>query len=88
MLTERKRPVLLNSVVGLITVLVNVYTAQGGHWSVTAEVTIVVIGMYAGSMSVLTLVYNWLLEEIKTPHDRELAKRSRPVSISNKGTAT
>ena len=33
------RPALLNSLVGLVTTLINVYTTQGGHWSVTAVVT-------------------------------------------------
>ncbi|KAH0537622.1 hypothetical protein FGG08_005614 [Glutinoglossum americanum] len=81
-------PVLLNSIVGLINILVSVYTAQGGHWSATAKITIIIIGVFVGSMLVLLLVYNRLLEKIKTPYDRELAKRSRIASISDKRTAT
>jgi hypothetical protein len=75
----RWRPGLLHSIVGLINTLINVYTAQDGHWSVTAIVTIAIIGLCMMSMSVLTLVYkNWLLEEIKTPRDRELAEQGKP----------
>jgi hypothetical protein len=31
-----------------------------------------------GSMFVLFLVYSWLLEKIKTPKDRELARHKKP----------
>ncbi|KAH8653974.1 hypothetical protein BGZ60DRAFT_460367 [Tricladium varicosporioides] len=68
-------PGLLHSSVGLITTLINIYTAQGGHWSVTAKITVIVIGLCTGNMSVLYLVYNhWILEKMKTPLDREVAK--------------
>ncbi|KAF8862724.1 hypothetical protein BDZ45DRAFT_585061 [Acephala macrosclerotiorum] len=70
-------PGLLHSVVGLVTTLVNIYTVQGGHWSVTAKVTVIVIGLCTGNMSLLYLVYNhWILEKMKTPLDREVAKPS------------
>lgn len=36
------RPTLLNSLVSLITVLINVRATQGGQWSVTAVTTAVV----------------------------------------------
>jgi hypothetical protein len=58
----------------LITTLINVYTAQKGYWSVTAKINIIIVGLYLGATSMLTLVYkNWFLERIKTPHDKELA---------------
>ncbi|KAL5316298.1 hypothetical protein ACEPPN_015343 [Leptodophora sp. 'Broadleaf-Isolate-01'] len=70
-------PGLLHSVVGLVTTLVNIYTVQGGHWSVTAKVTVIVIGLCIGNMSLLYLVYNyWILEKMKTPLDKEVAKPS------------
>jgi hypothetical protein len=57
--------------------LINIYTAQGGQWSVTAKITISIVGFYLGATSTLTLIYNnWFLEKIKTPYDKELAKRS------------
>ncbi|KAH8799660.1 hypothetical protein F5884DRAFT_905171 [Xylogone sp. PMI_703] len=69
-------PGLAHSLIGLITTLINVYTAQGGHWSVTAKVTVIVIGICTGNMSVLYLVYNhWVLEKVKTPLDKEPARR-------------
>jgi hypothetical protein len=36
---DKSRPALLNSIVGLVITLVNVYTVQGNYWSVTAVVT-------------------------------------------------
>ncbi|KAF4634582.1 hypothetical protein G7Y89_g3529 [Cudoniella acicularis] len=72
------RPGLLHSLTGLITTLINIYTAQGRHWSVTAKITIIVIGLCTGNMTVLYLVYNhWILEKMKTTRDRALAKRNR-----------
>ena len=65
--------------IGLIKTLINVYAAQDGHWSVTAIITVVIISLCMASMSVLTLMYkNWLLKEIKTPRDRELAEQGKP----------
>ncbi|KAF8856255.1 hypothetical protein BDZ45DRAFT_594438 [Acephala macrosclerotiorum] len=70
-------PGLLHSFIGLMTTIVNVYTAQGGHWSTTAKVTIVVIGVFSGNMSILYLIYKyWILEKLKTPLDKVLAKGS------------
>ena len=67
------RPGLLSSLTGLITTFISIYTAKGGHWSVTAKMTIIVIGLYGAAMSILILIYdNWLLEKIKTPYDKEL----------------
>jgi hypothetical protein len=36
---DKGRPGLINSTIGLITTLVNVYTTQRGSWSVTSVVT-------------------------------------------------
>ena len=72
-----KRPGLLHSLVGLITTLINIYTIQGGHWSITAKITVMTIGLCTGNMSMLYLVYNhWILEKIKIPRDRAFAQRS------------
>ena len=72
-----QRPGLLHSLISLITTLINVYTAQGGHWSVNAKITVIVISIYTGNMSVLYLVYNhWVLEKMKTSHDKAFARQS------------
>ncbi len=67
------RPVTFNSVAGLITTLVNVYTAQEGVWSVTARVTAIVTGSCAGAAGFLFLVYNFgLLRRVQKAHERDL----------------
>ena len=74
-MTLSDRPGAVHSFFGLTTTLINVYTAQNGHWSVTAKITITIIALYLGATSALTLMYNLLLEKIKMPLDRELAKQ-------------
>ena len=65
----------MNSVVGLLTMFVNVTTARDGHWSITAKISIIIIGIFTGNMSVLYLMYTWLVEtKIKTAKDKEIAK--------------
>jgi hypothetical protein len=58
----------MHSVVGLVT------TGRDKHWSLTAKIIIVIIGIFTGNISVLYLLYTWFLEKIKTTKDRELAK--------------
>ena len=68
------RPGLLHAVAGLITTLVNVYSAQGGAWSVTATITAIVTSVCTGTMLALYLVYNnWLLAGVKKSHEQELS---------------
>lgn len=63
----------MNSVAGLITTLVNVYTAQEGVWSVTAKITAIVTGSCVGGAGFLFACYNfWALRRIRKLHDREL----------------
>jgi hypothetical protein len=59
------RPGLLNSVIGLITALINIYTAQNGLWSVTAIVTVVLTGTSAAIMGVFSLVFTLLWRRMK-----------------------
>jgi hypothetical protein len=54
---DESRPALLNSLVGLITTLINVYTAQGGHWSVTAVVTATVTAFITVLSMILYMLY-------------------------------
>jgi hypothetical protein len=70
-------PGILNSFTGLTTTVVNVYTAQGGNWSVTAWVNFGATALYWGATSALTLMDNLLRKLIKTPGDIELAQQSR-----------
>ncbi|KIW19507.1 hypothetical protein PV08_00079 [Exophiala spinifera] len=66
-------PITLNSVAGLITTLVNVYTAQQGVWSVTAKITAIVTGSCVGVGGGLFSVYNFcLLRRVQKSHEREL----------------
>jgi hypothetical protein len=61
-----------------MTTVINIYTTQGGHWSAAAKITVVVIAVCTGNMSMLYLVYNhWILEKMKTSRDRVLAKRNQ-----------
>lgn len=62
------------SLAGLATTFINIYSAQGGHWSVTAWVTIITVGLHLLVTSGQTLWYDWRLEKIKTPHDKALAE--------------
>jgi hypothetical protein len=66
-------PGCLNSFAGFISTLVNVYSQQGGDWSVTARVTAIVTGSCMVVMGLLFAVYNfWVLERVKKRHGREI----------------
>jgi hypothetical protein len=46
---------------------------------VTARVTVIIVVVYMGVTSIVTLVYdNWHLEKVKTPQDEELAQLTTP----------
>jgi hypothetical protein len=67
------RPGLLNSVAGLISTLVNVYSAQHGVYSITAKTTVIVTGSSAGVCLILFILYDsWALKKVKNRHQREL----------------
>jgi hypothetical protein len=58
---------------GLITTLVNVYTAQKGVWSVTARVTAIVTGSCMVVSGCLFLLYNfWFLHKVQKSHEKEM----------------
>jgi hypothetical protein len=62
-------PSLTNSAIGLITTIINIYTAQSGFWSITAIVTAAVTGSCTTIMIVLLLVFDtWGLRKIKKEH--------------------
>lgn len=61
----------LNSLAGLISTLVNVYTQQDGAWSLTAKVTAIVTGSCMAVTAVLLLLYNmWYLDRVRKDHSR------------------
>jgi hypothetical protein len=56
---------------GLITTIVNIYTARGGFWSGLAIGTAVVTGSCVSVMMTLFLVHGiWKLGNIKKEHNR------------------
>ena len=66
------RPGLLNSIAGLITTLINVYTARKGHFSLTATVTTIVTGICTAVFTTLFFLYNnWVLEKVRQGHHSE-----------------
>ncbi|KAG4440533.1 hypothetical protein IFR05_004003 [Cadophora sp. M221] len=66
-------PGCLNSLAGLISSLINVYTQQDGAWSVTAKVTAIATGACMVITGVLFGLYNfWILEKVKRRHGREM----------------
>ncbi|CAI6337318.1 unnamed protein product [Periconia digitata] len=68
-------PALMNSLAGLISTLVNVYTAQEGTFSVTARVTLVVTTACSAVTVLLFLMYNSImLKWVKMRHERETKK--------------
>ena len=72
------RPGCLNSLAGLISTLINVFTNQNGNWSVTAKVTIIVTGTCAVATAVLFGIYNnIILSRVKSKHTKEMDAENR-----------
>jgi hypothetical protein len=66
-------PGCLNSLAGLISTLTNVYSQQGGSWSITARVTAIVSGAIMVITGCLFVIYNfWVLAGVKKRHGREM----------------
>ncbi|KAH6614554.1 hypothetical protein B0J18DRAFT_374580 [Chaetomium sp. MPI-SDFR-AT-0129] len=57
-------PGLLNSASGLVTVLISVYTSQGGDWSTTADVTVSIVALCLCYTSVASVVYFYLIKNV------------------------
>ncbi|CAL3967660.1 hypothetical protein PZA11_003907 [Diplocarpon coronariae] len=65
-------PGCLNSLAGLISSLVSVYTQQRGNLSLTARITTIVAGSSMVVTGLLFGLYNfWILESVKREHERE-----------------
>lgn len=66
-------PGCLNSLAGLVSTMVNVYSQQGGHWSVTAWATAAATGGAMLITGTLYAVYNfWVLAEVKKSHAQDM----------------
>ena len=58
-----------NSLAGLISTLIGVYTQHGGTWSITAKVTAIVEGVALGICAALfILIERFLLKKVKETH--------------------
>lgn len=69
---DGSRPTCLNSCAGLLTTLINIYTARDGDWSIMALLTVVATGLSAVISLVLTSFYKfWKLKLVKQEHDRQ-----------------
>lgn len=68
----------MSSLAGVLSIIVNVYSAQEGVWSVTAKIAAIVTGSCAGVSIILFLVYNfWALKGIKKRHEEEFPEEMR-----------
>lgn len=62
-------PGMANSLAGLISTLISVYTQRDGNWSVIAQVTAIVEGAYLGVCAILFIVTErYLLRKVKQNH--------------------
>ncbi|CZT08633.1 uncharacterized protein RAG0_13624 [Rhynchosporium agropyri] len=58
--------------IGFLTTIINIYTARGGHWSITAIVTAAVTGGCTTFMLVLLLAFDiWGMRRIMKEHDEK-----------------
>ena len=72
----------MNSIAGLISTLVNVYSAQSGQYSSTAKSTTIITGICATASALLFLLYNnWALSGVKAKHHREVQNGGRSVEV-------
>ena len=68
------RVLALNALAGLISTLINVYSQQGGRYSITAKVTVIVTGSCTVAMAILFLFYNyWVLAQVRRAHEKVFA---------------
>ncbi|KAF2181265.1 hypothetical protein K469DRAFT_589477 [Zopfia rhizophila CBS 207.26] len=70
-------PALSNSVTGLVTTLINIYTARNGSWSVTAVVITTITSFFAVATLSFFSYYYWLLDGVQKEHEEHAAKPSK-----------
>lgn len=61
-------PGMVNSLAGLISTLVGVYTQQRGTWSITAKVTAIIEGVYLVACAGLFGFFTYKLKSLKKRH--------------------
>ncbi|EED20946.1 conserved hypothetical protein [Talaromyces stipitatus ATCC 10500] len=72
------RPTLLNALAGLLTTLVNIYSAQDGDWSIMALLTVILTATVMVVSGTLTAYfYFFKLAEIKKEHEADMILESR-----------
>lgn len=72
------RPTVLSSLAGVLTTVVNVYSARDGVWSITAKIAAIVTGSCAGVSLALFLIYNfWALRGVRKEHNEEFPEEYR-----------
>jgi len=65
-------PAFLSGITGLLSTIINVYTAQHGDFSITAKVTAIVTGACTGVAFALFLIYNnWMLDKVRNSHRQD-----------------
>ncbi|PWY96005.1 hypothetical protein BO94DRAFT_552807 [Aspergillus sclerotioniger CBS 115572] len=74
-------PTFLNAMAGLVSTLINIYTAQGGDWSIIAIMTVIATGLSMVVSMTLTIFYKFCkLESVKREHEMEISARFHKVS--------
>lgn len=77
-LNNKGRPTLLNALAGLLTTLVNVYSAQEGDWSIMALLTVIVTALVMVVSGTLTAYfYFFKLARVKKEHEADMILESR-----------
>ena len=84
----------MNAAAGLLTTMVNIYTARGGDWSVMALTTAIITGVTLATAGVLVMIYRLIkmatlkevpisspCTDISPPADEQYG----PASLSEKG---
>ncbi|ETN43435.1 uncharacterized protein HMPREF1541_02594 [Cyphellophora europaea CBS 101466] len=79
-------PTLMSSLAGVLSTVVNVYSAQEGVWSVTAKIAAIVTGSCAGVSLALFCLYNfWALKGIKKRHEEEFPEELKYQDTQRSG---
>ena len=77
-------PALTNSATGLLTTLINIYTARKGSWSVTAATTATIAGFFTLLNLGLFVYYSWLLDKVQKEHEKDTAQAASDSVMQEK----
>ncbi|KAL1962035.1 hypothetical protein VTN77DRAFT_621 [Rasamsonia byssochlamydoides] len=76
------RPTLLNAAAGLLTTLINIYTAKDGDWSIMAVLTVAITAASALTCLILMVLFQFRkLAQVKEEHEREM-RAARQITAS------